>query len=122
MTQQIPNDELDTALILEGELKRRVREVATTVVRDEVKRQMDFLFADQKAKMMMEISINIGKMLNMVEKEDRKPLWESTPEEFGLTPSELNRSSIRHLDETQTVLNEIKKDLNHALCEQTPSV
>jgi hypothetical protein len=89
MTQQMPNSEVDTAIILEGEIKRRVKEVATTVVRDEVRRQMDFLFAEQKAKMMMEISINIGKMLNMVEKEDRKPLWESTPEDFGLT-SELN--------------------------------
>ena len=106
MTQQMPNDELDTALILEGELKRRVREVATTVVRDEVKRQMDFLFADQKAKMMMEISINIGKMLNLIEKEDRKPLWESTPEDFGLT-SELN---IRMRGE----------ESENALREQTP--
>jgi len=32
MTQQIPNDDLDTALILEGELKRRVSEVVEKVV------------------------------------------------------------------------------------------
>jgi len=94
MTQQMPNDEVDTAIILEGEIRRRVREVATTVVRDEVARQMGMLFAEQKAKMMMEISINIGKMLNLVQKEDRKPLWESTPDEFGLTHEELNRSHI----------------------------
>lgn len=94
MTQQLPNDELDTALILENELKRRVRVVAHTIVEQEVKRQMGVIFAEQKAKMMMEISINIGKMLNLIQKEDRKPLWESTPEEFGLTPSELNRSHI----------------------------
>ena len=91
----MPNDEVDTAIILEGEIRRRVREVATTVVREEVARQMGVLFAEQKAKMMMEISINIGKMLNLIEKEDRKPLWEASPEEFGLTREELNRSNIK---------------------------
>jgi hypothetical protein len=94
MTQQMPNDEVDTALILEGELKRRVREVATTVVREEVARQMGVIFAEQKAKMMMEISISVGQMLNLIEKEGRKPLWEATPAEFGLTHEELNRSHI----------------------------
>jgi len=107
MTQQMPNDEVDTAIILEGEIKRRVREVATTVVRDEVKRQMEVLFAEQKAKMMMEISISIGKMLNLIEKEDRKPLWEATPEEFGLTQSELNSHMLG-------------KELPDALRKQTP--
>lgn len=115
MTQQMPNDEIDTALILEGELKRRVREVAHAVVGEEVKRQMGVIFAEQKAKMMMEISINIGKMLNLIEKEDRKPLWESTPEEFGLTHEDLNRSSIRRLDD-------IQQEINDALRKQTPSV
>lgn len=109
----MPNDEIDTALILEGELKRRVREVAHAVVGEEVKRQMGVIFAEQKAKMMMEISINIGKMLNLIEKEDRKPLWESTPEEFGLTHEDLNRSSIRRLDD-------IQQEINDALRKQTP--
>jgi hypothetical protein len=118
MTQQLPNDELDTALILEGELRRRVREVAHTVVGEEVKRQMGVIFAEQKAKMMMEISINIGKMLNLIEKEDRKPLWESTPEEFGLTPRELNSHMISNNREAVPTLEEIKD----ALREQTPSV
>lgn len=94
MTQQMSNDEVDTALILEGELKRRVREVAIKVVNEEVARQMGVIFAEQKAKMMMEISISIGQMLNLIQKEDRKPLWEATPEEFGLTHEDLNRSHI----------------------------
>lgn len=94
MTQQMPNDEVDTALILEGELRRRVREVAIKVVNEEVARQMGVIFAEQKAKMMMEISISIGQMLNLIQKEDRKPLWEATPEEFGLTHEDLNRSHI----------------------------
>ena len=103
------NQETDTALILENELKRRVREVATSVVREEVARQMGVLFAEQKAKMMMEISINIGKMLNLIQKEDRKPLWESTPEEFGLTQSELNSHMLG-------------KELPDALRKQTPPI
>jgi hypothetical protein len=107
MTQQIPNDELDTALILEGELKRRVQEVAVKVVHEEVARQMGVIFAEQKAKMMMEISVSIGQMLNLIEKEGRKPLWESTPEEFGLTREELNRSNMGS---------------DYAIRKQTPSV
>lgn len=94
MTQQLPNDEVDTALILENELKRRVREVAIKIVNEEVARQMGVIFAEQKAKMMMEISVSIGQMLNLIEKEGRKPLWEATPAEFGLTHEELNCSHI----------------------------
>lgn len=107
MTQQMPNDEVDTALILENELKRRVREVAIKIVNEEVARQMGVIFTEQKAKMMMEISVSIGQMLNLIEKEGRKPLWEATPEDFGLTRKELNRSHI-------------EKDTDHAIREQTP--
>lgn len=118
MTQQLPNDEVDTALILEGELKRRVREVAAKVVHEEVARQMGVIFAEQKAKMMMEISINIGRMLNLIEKEDRKPLWESTPEEFGLTPSELNSHMISNNREAVPTQEEI----DDALYQQAKTV
>lgn len=103
----MPNDEVDTALILENELKRRVREVAIKIVNEEVARQMGVIFTEQKAKMMMEISVSIGQMLNLIEKEGRKPLWEATPEDFGLTRKELNRSHI-------------EKDTDHAIREQTP--
>jgi len=109
MTQQMPNDEVDTALILENELRRRVREVAAKIVHEEVARQMGVIFAEQKAKMMMEISISIGQMLNLIQKEDRKPLWEATPEDFGLTREELNRSHI-------------EKDTDHAVREQAPTI
>ena len=103
MTQQMPNDEIDTALILEGELKRRVKEIAVTVVRDEVKRQMDELFNARKADMLMEVCIAVGKTLRVIENEGRKPLWEATPEDFNF-------------------LNESKKDIDHAVREQTPTI
>ena len=53
--------------------------------------------------------LNLCKMLNLIQKEDRKPLWESTPEEFGLTHEDLNRSHI-------------EKDTDHAIREQAPTI
>ena len=103
MTQQMPNDEVDTALILENELKRRVKEVTRTVVRDEVRAQMEALFMEKKADMLMEVCIAVGKTLRVIENEGRKPLWEATPEDFNF-------------------LNESKKDIDHAVREQTPTI
>ena len=94
MTQQMPNDEIDTALILEGELKRRVAEVVEKVVVNMVGKIIHEELNKYKAEMLMEVSINVGKMLRVVENEGRKPLWESTPEEFGITREELNRSHM----------------------------
>ena len=109
MTQQIPDDDLDTALILEGELKRRVKEVVEKVVVNMVGKIIHQELNKYKAEMLMEVSINVGRMLKMMENEDRKPLWESTPAEFGLTHKELNTHMI-------------KKDLDHAVREQTPTI
>ena len=88
------NEETDTALILEGELKRRVREVSVNIVREEVSKQMQAIFIEQKTKMLMEISINVGQMLNLIEKEGRKPLWESKPEDFNFDHKELSTHMI----------------------------
>lgn len=87
---QMTNQETDTALILEGELKRRVKEVLGSVVHTVVQEQMKQAFANQKAEMLMEVSIAVGKMLRVVEEEGRRPLWEATPEEFGLAREDLN--------------------------------
>jgi hypothetical protein len=94
MTQQIPNEEIDTAIILEGEIKRRVAQVVEKVVVNMVGKIIHEELNKYKAEMLMEVSINVGKMLRVVENEGRKPLWESTPEEFGLTRDELNRSHM----------------------------
>lgn len=92
------NQEIDTALILENELKRRVAEVLGTIVHKAVREKLDAEFARQKASMMMEISIAVGKMLRVVEEEGRNPLWTVTPEEFGFMKE------------------------NHAVHKQTPTV
>jgi hypothetical protein len=89
------NEQTDTALILENELKRRVSEVVHEVVRRQVKDVVEREFAQAKSNMMMEMSVTIGKMLQLIEKEDRKPLWESTPAEFGLTEMQLNTHNLK---------------------------
>ena len=93
------NEETDTALILENELERRVGEVVRKLVRSIIKEEVHKIFVSSKDSMLMEVSLAVGKTLQTIENEGRKPLWVATPEEFGLTHEELNRSSIRRLDD-----------------------
>jgi hypothetical protein len=102
------NQETDTALILENELKRRVNEVVERVVVDMVGKIIQQELNKYKAEMMLEISIAIGKSLKVVENEGRKPLWEATPEEFGLTKEDLNSHALGRFD----------TELNHAIRKQ----
>lgn len=74
------NEQTDTALILENELKRRVKEVVSTIVSLEVDNAISRRMGTEKEKMMMEISIKIGQMLQTIEKEGRQPLWVTGPE------------------------------------------
>jgi DNA topoisomerase VI subunit B len=97
------NQETDTALILENELKRRVSEVVREIAHDIVRREMREEFTRQKEVMLMEVSITVGKHLRLIENEGRKPLWEATPEEFGLTNESLN---THHLMSKQDALRE----------------
>jgi len=91
---EMTNQETDTALILENELKRRVREVAGELVRSVVRDVMAQELQKQKENMLLEVSLAVGKMLRVIEEEDRRPLWEATPEEFGLTAKDLNTHMI----------------------------
>lgn len=77
---EMTNEETDTALILENELKRRVKEVLGTIVSLEVDHAISRRMGTEKEKMMMEISIKIGQMLQTIEKEGRQPLWVTGPE------------------------------------------
>ena len=74
---QMTNEETDTALILENELKRRVQFIVERVVVNMVGKIIHDELNKYKAEMMMEISIAIGKSLKVVAKENRKPLWET---------------------------------------------
>lgn len=74
---QMTNQETDTALILEGELKRRVREIVEPLVVDMVRRIIREELSKNKSEMMLEVAVSVGKMLRVVEQEGRKPLWEN---------------------------------------------
>ena len=89
------NEEIDTALILEGELKRRVNEVVERVVVNMVGKIIQDELNKYKAAMLMEVSINVGKMLRVVDGENRKPLWESKPEDFNFDHKELSTHMIK---------------------------
>ena len=71
------NEETDTALILEGELKRRVKGVVEPIVVDMVRRIIREELSKNKTEMMLEVAVSVGKMLRVVEQEGRKPLWEN---------------------------------------------
>jgi hypothetical protein len=88
------NEETDTALILENELKRRVNEVVERVVINIVGKVIQDELNKYKTEMMMEVALAVGKSMQVIEREGRKPLWESTPEEFGLTREDLNTHNI----------------------------
>jgi hypothetical protein len=113
---EMTNQETDTALILENELKRRVKEVVERVVVNIVGKVIHEELNKYKAEMMMEISIAVGKTLQVVENEGRKPLWDSTPEEFGLTNKSLNTHAMTPI---RNVYNNIDKELPDALRKQT---
>lgn len=71
------NEETDTALILENELKRRVKEVVERVVVNMVGKIIHEELNKYKSEMMLEVAVSVGKMLRVVEQEGRKPLWEN---------------------------------------------
>jgi hypothetical protein len=89
---------IDSMLLLEGKLQERVNKlIGTTVERTIVNiigRQIQEAVQREKEEMMLEIAIKVGQMLKAVEKDERRPLWESTPEEFKLTHADLNSHMI----------------------------
>jgi hypothetical protein len=105
---EMTNQETDAALILENELRRRVNEVVERVVVNIVGKVIREHLDKYKAEMLMEVSLSVGKMLHVIEKEGRKPLWEATPEEFGLTKEDLNSHALGRFD----------TELNHAIRKQ----
>lgn len=95
---EMTNTETDTALLLENELKRRVsvvvRSELAVTVHDIVKKELD----SYKNEMMTEIMLSIGKALRQIEKEERKPLWESKPEDFNLTAKDMETQNDYQLN------------------------
>lgn len=88
------NQETDTALILENELQRRVKQVVERVVVNMVGKIIHDELNKYKNEMVMEIALSVGKMFKVIEQEGRKPLWEASPEEFGLTKEDIDSHNI----------------------------
>lgn len=86
---EMTNQETDTALILENELKRRVTEVVRMELATTVHQIVHKELNKYKSEMMTEIMLSIGKALRQIELEDRKPLWEAKPEDFNLTAKDM---------------------------------
>ena len=89
---------IDSMLLLEGKLQERVNKlignnVERTVI-NIIGRQIQEAIKREKEEMLLEIAIKVGQMLKAVEKDERRPLWESTPEEFKLTHADLNTHMI----------------------------
>ena len=71
------NEETDTALILEGELTRRVKEIVERVVVNMVGKIINEELNKYKSEIMLEVAISVGRMLRSIDQEGRKPLWEN---------------------------------------------
>jgi DNA topoisomerase VI subunit B len=83
------NQETDTALILENELKRRVEQVVRGIAADIVRKEMREEFAKQKEAMLMEVSITVGKHLRLIENEVKQ----ESPISKVLEPELIERQS-----------------------------
>lgn len=98
MSEELTNEAVDSAIILENRVNERIeREVNRIINRDLSKlmaHEVDKAFMAYKDSMLMEISITVGKIMRHTEEENRKPLWESTPEELGLERDSLNRHML----------------------------
>jgi hypothetical protein len=73
----MPNEETDTALILENELKRRVGAIVERVVVNMVGKIIHEELNKYKNEMLLEVAVSVGKMLRAIEEDGRKPLWEN---------------------------------------------
>ena len=88
--EELDQESVDAAIILENKIRERVSEIVRHEVDKTVVNIIGKVFKQQQEAMMMEIAIKIGQIMRTTDNEQRKPLWESKPEDFGLTTEELN--------------------------------
>ena len=90
------NQSVDMAVILEGRIKERVDETVTRLIEPLIRRAVSeyvaVRFAAEKETMLLEIATTMGKILGQAQEENRKALWEYTPEELNLTPEMLGQA------------------------------
>ena len=104
MSEELTNEAIDSAIILENKVNERVEKEVTRIINRELSKlvasEVHKAFEQYKNAMIMEISITVGKIMRNTEEENRKPLWASTPEELGLERDSLNRHMLgKDIDE-----------------------
>jgi hypothetical protein len=100
MSEELTQDAVDAAIILENRVRERVQHEVKFVVKEMVRDEVSRLLSDAKGAMVMEVTTSINQMLRSFVEQERKPLWESTPEELGLTPADLNKHMLgKDIDE-----------------------
>jgi len=109
---------VDSALILEGEMKKRVETLVRKALDKElptfIKAEMVRLFGELKERMLMEIAIMVGKTIKLAEDENRKPLWETDLSNFGiecktLETHHLNVDRKTHVEKIEGELNDLQE-------------
>jgi hypothetical protein len=88
--EELNQQAVDAAIILENRVNERIRAAIRHEVRDIVIETVNGLFREHKGAMIMEITTSINQMLRGFIEQERKPLWEFTPEELGLNRDDLN--------------------------------
>ena len=123
---ELNQEAVDSALILENRLQERVAKIVEKVVVNMIGKEIHAALNKEKQALLTEIIMTVGKSLQVIEKEGRKPLLEATPEEFGFKPQELNSHMIGNkVDEKRAspVQSEGEPphqlELNYALQEQS---
>jgi hypothetical protein len=110
MSEELTQEAVDAAVILENRVNERVEKEVNRILDRQISKLVSLevkkAFEQYKNSMMMEISITVGKIMRHTEEENRKPLWESTPEELGLTRADLNKHMLG-------------KDIDNAIHKQT---
>ena len=111
MTEELDQQAIDSAILLENRIRERVREEAGYAIRSTVETEVRRLFSEHKGAMLMEITTSINQMLKNFVAEERKPLWESTPEEFGLSKEDFKPHGLQpdKTGESKEIDNAVRK-------------
>lgn len=103
MSEELNQESVDAAIILENKIKERVQEIVVYEINKTVVNIMGKVFKQQQEAMMMEIAIKLGQIMRTTEKEHRRPLWDSKPEDFGMTAKELNTHMLGSKEEDHAI-------------------
>ncbi len=106
MSEELDQEAVDAAIILENRVNERIREAVRREVRELVITEVNRLFREHHGSLVMEVTTSINQMLRSFVEEERKPLWESTPEELGLRREDLDSHPMVRLDDVQEKLND----------------